>query len=185
MDKNIPGTKKALQHKPCCCKLNMSESIVFSYQLGLHCILQTWTILLIQHMIKILQKTRFFALTAASTKASWVAAVVVEAPLLALPENMILPCRFVASEEKAVLLGLFFLAFAILISSSQLPPIFWYVVWFPQGLSWLSFSKASLNLQVKVWAVKMTSVGLRVLPSWVTMFLWFHIVQRNVKMEQR
>ena len=48
-------------------------------------------------MIKILQNPKLFALTTDTTKASCVATVIVEAPLLAQPENMILPCRFEAS----------------------------------------------------------------------------------------
>ena len=35
------GTKRALQHKPYYCKLNMSKIIVFSCQLGMHFKLQT------------------------------------------------------------------------------------------------------------------------------------------------
>ena len=48
-------------------------------------------------MIKILQNPKLFPLTADTTKASCVATVIVEAPLLAQPKNMILPCRFEAS----------------------------------------------------------------------------------------
>ena len=50
-----------------------------------------------------------------------------------------------------------------------------------RGLGWLE--KTSLYLQDKVWAVRITSMGLGCLPSCTTVFLWSQMVHNVVKMD--
>ena len=50
-----------------------------------------------------------------------------------------------------------------------------------RGLGWLE--NTSLCLQDKVWAIRITSMGLSCLPSWTTVFLWSQMVHNVVKMD--
>ena len=102
------------------------------------------------------------------------------------PPNKIDPSKLLASTANPLLLVLLFSVAATFISSCQFclhSFILFLLLW--QWLYTLYRLKASLNLQIKDWDVRITSTGLGVFPLWRTNFLWVQIVHRVVKIDWR
>ena len=109
----------------------------------------------------------------ASITASKSAPMEVLAVVLATPKNTLSPCKVRASYTIPYLQCLMFLATAILMIKCQSPVAGYYLVLehLPSLLLgvWL-LERESLYLREKFWAVRITSIGLGIIPWCTTLF---------------